>query len=196
MNIIKENATEKIKGVVNIYEDNKLIMQKHNLIVADGRKFIKDIFESLAFAKLSENTESSIITAIGDSENTYKNYKFYKICFGETGKNIIATTPELKLEDLVRDDNVEFRYLYNSGDTSKTASVWSHMTDRYFKIALEFSGTIISQKSISEIYITIAEYEDGFDENKLNEKLFSRVVFDPRVVSAGSSYKIEYYIYF
>ena len=112
MNIIKENATEKIKGVVNIYEDNKLIMQKHNLIVADGRKFIKDIFESLAFVKLSDGTDSSIITTIGESENTYKDYKFYKICFGETGKNIIATTPELKLEDLVRDDSIEYRYLY------------------------------------------------------------------------------------
>jgi len=184
---------DSLKGYVYIYQDGKLVVEGHNLIVNTGRQFVKDLFMDQAFASITINED--------DSGTKYNDYKFYKAYFGKTGINTFVTQENTTFES-VKTSAIS-SLTKNLGiigtSTENTAVIYSDFATRKFRFEMEINGTTDNVVSISEIYLTIKQYnkaENAFAEGNENEVLFSRFVFDPIFIGTNSNCKIIYYIAF
>ncbi len=184
------SLNDSLKGYVYIYQDGKLVVEGHNLIVNSGRQFVKDVFMDSAFA-ISVEEEDGV---------KYNDYKFYKAYFGKTGVNNFVTQNTTTFENIKNSAVPQLtKYLAIIGNnTENTAVITSDLKNRKFKIEMELRGTSDSTTSISEIYLTFKKYdkENNIFAESGSEVLFSRFVFDPIFIGTNINSKIVYYISF
>jgi len=162
---IEVNDSGNIQGFIIFKKDNIVIFEKKNMITAEGREYIREIFIKNALIS------SFIYTP------DYAGYQLTKIGFGSSGTANNLTTSQLSgslgifmtLTPTTLDAE-------NGGNSIKFKGTLNN-TDELNGVVLREIGLFLTKTDNSDI-------------------LFSRVVFDPVFVEAGSSYDIEYYLYF
>jgi len=165
-------------------EDGTIIFKKDNMIVENGRKFIKELFiKSLDL--LIQGTDT-VVAGENSYTKMFNNFSIRHVVFGNNGSastfnmNKVVGTPLF-----VPLTGASFSF----GETG---------TEMYVVIKATIDNTDAQQGFLAEELGLLLTKEDtiptGNDE--LNEKLFSRVTFDPVPVASGDKYEVEYYIYF
>jgi hypothetical protein len=141
--------------------DGTVLFEKFNLIVEEGRKYLRELFIVNAFpSDFSYNRE-------------YEGYSLKSFGFGSSG---VAT--ELDTDNLAS-------LIDNKIDITKEIL---EASNGQMYIVLKGTLTPESGRVIRELGLFLSDDS--------NDKLFSRVVFDPIPVEAGETYDIDYYIYF
>jgi len=161
----------KIKGIVVIKDNNgKIIIKKENMIVKNGREFIRDKFAlNAGIGNFSTNYTG-----------TYTSYSLSHIAFGASDVITQYTMTSLISES--------FRTVLSSANVAKGT------TEPYLKFTASLDRTNQSTGyTLREIGLIIKTDPSNNNETGL---LFYRVVFDPIPIAAGEKYEVEYYIYF
>lgn len=151
--------------------DGTVLFEKENMIVTEGRKYLRELFILNAFpSDFSYSNEY-----ITESDST--SYKLRRFGFGSSG---IAT--QLGSTDLGTLIGTKI---------AVTKEILEASNGQMYTI-LKGSLTPSSGSVIRELGLFLGN--DAASDT--NDKLFSRVVFDPIPVEEGETYDIDYYIYF
>jgi len=142
--------------------DGTVLFEKFNLIVTEGRKYLRELFIINAFPSDFPYNEE------------YTDYKLKKFGFGSSG---VATQLSDDSLDSIIGDKIEI-----------TKEILDASNGQMY-IILRGSLTPDEGTVIRELGLFLSDTGD-------NNKLFSRVVFDPISIEAGETYDIDYYIYF
>lgn len=147
--------------------DGTVLFAKNNMIVAKGRKYIRELFIRNAF-------KNEVITSYSDE---YAGYKLSLLAFGSNGTATSLSTDGLGSKKTAHDVELTSRLI--------------EIGDRH----IVFKGSIIirvgEEFTLREIGLYLTK--DSEDNNNI---LFSRVVFDPIPLAADDTYSVDYYIYF
>jgi hypothetical protein len=158
----------KITGIVVIKnKDGRIILKKENMIVENGREFIRD-----KFAK-----NAGIGSFSSGYSGTYLDYSLTHIGFGNSD-----VVTQYTMTSLISEEE-DLRTPLSSANVAKGTS------EPYLKFTASVDRTNkATGYTLREIGLFIT-----FEELST---LFSRVVFDPIPIAAGERYEVEYYIYF
>lgn len=169
---VNVHDSERIRGVVVLKRaDGTVVFRRDNMIVQDGRQFIRETFLKNALpASFSDTFVSSL-----------NGYKLSHIAFGRDGS---ATT--FGMTSLVNEKTPT--------STSRTAVSLSTAVAGPGEMFVVFKGTLNNSQQ-SDAY-TAQELGLIMTKTGSPDLLFSRVSFDPIPVSSGETYEVEYYIYF
>jgi hypothetical protein len=163
-------ADSKIGGYIIVKDSSgNIILRKDNMIVENGRKFIRDKFIASAIKISSEYL------------GTYNTYSLTQIAFGSDGTASQKTMTSL-VNELIRTEITQTNL---------------RIVDNSFQIQIKAIVDRVNSAegiNISEIGLVIEELDEGVSTG--TETLFSRVVFDTIPVAAGEIYEVNYYIYF
>jgi hypothetical protein len=142
--------------------DGTVLFEKFNLIVAEGRKYLRELFIVNAFpSDFSYNRQ-------------YEDYSLKSFGFGSSG---VATELDTdNLEPLIDNNKINIK-----------KEILEALNGQMYIV---LKGTLTPESG------TVIRELGLFLSNDSNDKLFSRVVFDPIPVEAGETYDIDYYIYF
>ena len=176
------------KGYVVIKENNEVIIEGFNTIVNTGRSFILSKIANSAFNNPLELPEGET------TELDYSDYKFYKAYLCEN--SIEGSTAPVTTNESKRSDYDEFIKRARESKDSKfalditTNNVTYDIENRDLILKFDISGNYSDDSSrvISSIILTI---------NKgINEVMFSRFTFDPKVITGNALIQINYHIHF
>jgi len=155
-----------VRGFVVLKRGNDVIFAKENMIVSDGRKFIRELF-----------IKNGLSETLSYSEQ-YSEYKLNALAFGSSGLATELSTVSLGSEISGK------RVLLTENVVDLPTGEMYILFKGAINIAEDLDGVIIRELGLYLTHITQAD------------KLFSRIVFDPIPVEPGESYEVEYYIYF
>jgi hypothetical protein len=201
-----------IKGfVVMEREDGTTVFAKPNMIVENGRNYIKELvynqvatttmdtrkFSHISFGSgitptspVTEDLEAPIITISNSIINTTS--KIWSEYLGNdnptpdnTGLNLPTITTEVEGDTFLSTRNNKLYYVAN---TLEKLSINNAIG---LKITIDVTGTTATTESSSELGLFLT---DG--EVSPTYTLFSRVVFDPIPITDTFKYKLTYFIYF
>ena len=165
---ITDNKT--VRGFVIVKKGDTVIFEKENMIVANGRKYIRELF---------------IMNALSSSPGVplpyqvqYSGYSLNRLAFGSSGQ---ASTQET--DGLVSEISGKRIVLNDSVIEAAPEQLFIKFRG-VLNMANEAEGTIVREIGL---FLTKPNSTD---------KLFSRIVFDPIPIEPGESYEVEYYIYF
>jgi hypothetical protein len=163
---INISDSSSVKGyVVMKNSKGETLFKKENMIVQDGRKYIREKF--IINSLLSDNSFSSTYT------QAFQGYKLSKIGYGSSGLATLLTTTALadpRIYSTLEAQNIE------ASGTS---------------LFIIFKASVVLTESF-----TIRELGLFLTKALSEDKLFSRLVFDPISLEAGETYTIDYYLYF
>jgi hypothetical protein len=164
------NITDsKVRGVVVLKrEDGSIVFSKENMIVQNGRKFIRDKFVK------------SAIIPFESFNTTLSSYSLSHIGFGNSD-----VVTEFSMTSLVS-ENLDFRTPVSILNTV----IEENNTFIKFRAGIDRTASDTGY-TLNEIGLIMTS--SGSGEAAL---LFSRVVFDPVTVGSSERYEVEYYIYF
>jgi hypothetical protein len=158
----------KIRGVVILKkEDGTIVFKKENMIVQNGRKFIRDKFASSGIVALAEYTSSLM------------SYNLSYVIFGNS--DVIT---EYTMTQLIS-PNIQTKQDISIG----TVSVEEVNMFIRFRAVLDRANQQTGYTA-KELGFMLKDTSNGED------LLFSRIVFDPITIGASEKYELEYYIYF
>lgn len=164
-------SDSKIGGYIVVTDSSgRVVLRKDNMILENGRKFIRDKFIANG------------IRAMSSYAGTYGAYSMTHIAFGNDASVSIPTMTSL-VSEVTRSEITES--IVRAVDNSLQVQ---------FRAIVDRTESI-DGLNISEIGLVIKELDINGEET-LNETLFSRVVFDTIPVAAGETYEVNYYIYF
>jgi hypothetical protein len=196
-----EKTNSPIKGRVIIRKsDGTIILDKDNMVVEVGRRFLKELFinslvkkESTVYSNegIIEPSTDGSTSLLGGGNSTYTRefdgYFLNYVGFGDSG-----TATEFNATDLYGVNKVYFslkitdtpKIIFPLDSTNLSVSFKAEIdnTRSLTGFLAEELGLFISKKTLP-----------GLVETK---KLFSRIAFDPIPVSSGDRYEIEYFLYF
>jgi hypothetical protein len=174
-----------IKGFVVLKKsDGTVIFKKNNMIVENGRRFLRELFiNSLPITQTSTSA-----TAGGETYTKEFNlFSLKYVGFGNAGtatifsqKLLASTTPVF-----VKLTEADFLFEGDSGDNRIVIKAKLDNTNAPSGFLAEELGLFLTKEEI----VPIAA-------GSVNQALFSRVTFDPIPVASGDTYLLEYYIYF
>ena len=176
------------KGYVVIKENDKVIIEGFNTIVNTGRSFI--------LSKIAKSAFTSALTIPGDGKYDYSEYTFYKAYLCENVVNTTtapATTNESSFDDydafIKRTKDTRFQQPITVNNTTYG------MENRDLILTFDISGNYsdIDSRVISSIILTIGKMNEN---GKMNEVMFSRFTFDPKVITGNALIQINYHIHF
>jgi hypothetical protein len=167
------NITDsKIRGVVILKkEDGTVVFKKENMIVQNGRKFIRDKFAAAGISALSEYS-SSLLS--------------YNLSYIQFGNSDVIT--EYTMTSLVS-PNISLVPNVNISNTNASVEETS--------MFIKFNAVL--DRAIDAASYTASELGLVLKDTAASpgpDLLFSRIVFDPITIGAGERYELEYYIYF
>jgi hypothetical protein len=152
--------------------DGTILFEKDNMILTEGRKYLRELFIVNALPSDFNYT----IQYLGIESQ----YSLRSIAFGSSG---IAS--QLNMTTLQNP-------IYINGDTFKIP-IQKEMVEAsngQMFIVIKGSLTPNAGRIIKELGLFLG------NGTLVEDKLFSRVVFDPIPVEEGETYDIDYYIYF
>jgi len=147
--------------------DGTVIFEKENLIVNEGRKYVRELFIKNAF------TTSKFVY-----NNQYDDYELTKIAFGSAGSATSLDTDALG--DII-DTTIDL-----------TKELIEASTGQMY-IVFKGSMTPDSGQVVRELGLYLTDASEGGVKSDI---LFSRVVFDAAPVEADETYNLDYYLYF
>lgn len=158
----------------------EILVKKHNMIVKNGRKYLFDIFMDK-----QSTSNDGINYEIATGDGNLKNYKLNKLQFGHgINETIYESTG---LENPLKSES---EGIIVSGQTGKPVSESSYFKIEYtFKF--EFNSSEAAATTISELGLFLTS-----DETTAEDKMFSRVTFDPVPINANTEFELKYYVYF
>ena len=178
-----------IRGFVSIFDNLKkefIFKDKENLVMKSGREFVKQLF-TVNSGILGKNIEAKFPT-------NYVPYFNLSACVFGTNSNVSQYDMSYVPGDYVLD----YTILTNSPEFSI-----NYTDDMVLQITMNLNGLSTKQTMISSIALVLTTGEDTSTIKNLldsgdtsNTALFSRLVFDPIPVGAGTSQTITYCIYF
>ena len=178
-----------LRGIVSIFDNIKkefIIKNKENLIMNTGREFVKQLF-ILNSGILGSTTDVKFPTQLADT---------FHLSACVFGTNSDISKPDMMYipENYIQD----YTILTSSPEFSLTFS-----DEMVLQITIALNGLSTNQTMISDIALVLTTGEDDNSVAALlasgdttNTALFSRLVFDPMPVGAGTSQTITYCIYF
>ena len=183
------DSKKTIRGFVSMFDNikNRFIFQnKENLVMNSGREFVKQLFV----------LNSGIIGATNDVKFTTPLVPKFRLSACVFGTDSNASRADMEYVP----DNYALDYTILA--TSPDFSV-SFADDMVLQITISLNGLSTSQTMISNLALVLTTGEEDGDVMNLlrsgdnsNTALFSRLVFDPIPVGAGTNQTITYYIYF
>lgn len=209
-----------LNGLV-ILEDKKsgsVLFKKHNMILKEAKR--------LLFSKLLqfENTSVSEGKIVVNKLNTFlnltstesildtdkrlftdKSLKGIILGYSESDVGYNDTFDKIKSFGKEQNDDEPFRYIYKELNVSNSEVSMSESHPDYFvfKISLDISYTDFNIGTNDEIIINtlgvVCGLTSGTEREEIYptiDKLFSRIVFDPIIITQDSDLKLTYYIYF
>jgi hypothetical protein len=164
------NITDsKVRGVVVVTKkDGTIVLKKENMIVQNGRKFIRDKFAAAGIA--GQSAFSTLLS----------NYSLSHLSFGNSPK---ATEYTMTALDGEIDDTARVPL-----SASNTVIEANSMFIRFRAELSRVDKTTGYAATEVGLFITSTGDTTGL--------LFSRAVFDPITIGPGETYEIDYYIYF
>jgi hypothetical protein len=171
-------SDSKIRGVVILKrEDGTIVFKKENMIVQNGRKFIRDKFAKFGISALSEYTSSLM------------SYNLSYVLFGNS--DVIT---EYTMTQLVSPaPNISGT---PNSETKQDISV-GNVSVEEVNMFVKFRATL--DRTGRQTGYTAKELGFMLKDTSSSpgpDLLFSRIVFDPITIGASEKYELEYYIYF
>jgi hypothetical protein len=165
------NITDsKIRGVVILKkEDGTIVFKKENMIVQNGRKFIRDKFAV------------SGIFALKDYVSNLKDYNLSYIMFGNS--DVIT---EYTMTSLISPNTATKQDILNTNSSIEEVNMFIR-----FRAILDRTGEATGYTA-RELGLMLSKDDGQFGQ----DLLFSRIVFDPITIGASEKYELEYFIYF
>jgi hypothetical protein len=165
-------SDSKIRGVVILKrEDGTIVFKKENMIVQNGRKFIRDKFAKFGISALSEYTSSLM------------SYNLSYVLFGNS--DVIT---EYTMTQLVSPAP--------NNETNQNISI-GNVSVEEVNMFVKFRATL--DRTGKQTGYTAKELGFMLKDTSSSpgpDLLFSRIVFDPITIGASEKYELEYYIYF
>jgi hypothetical protein len=178
-----------IRGHVIIKKkDGTVILDKDNMIVLEGRKYIKELFiKSFSNTILPTNSPSNLEeeTARGEYDLEFKGYSISHMKIGDGGEATLLSSQDLT--------GGTTRFVPITNSSIKFSNVSSDMF-----IIIEAKIDNISQAqpfTVQELGLFLTVNANTEDEEN-DPIMFSRIVFDPIPVASGDEYEVSYYVYF
>lgn len=199
---VSDSPDSKIRGVVSCYLNGQHLFTKENTIVGTGRAYIMESF--LRYFLYGESDALQNVSGFALTTDSDE-YKLYGIYLGEGSQ---STTSSFSSADFQKRPNVryhktdtttvenEFAYFKSVKEILKSADI--NINDKRITFKCNFEGDEDNPATIQELGIFLKNFNkiDGTFKIDGKEVLFSRLVFDPVIVGAGSSFDLEYSIYF
>lgn len=173
-----------IRGEVKITDlnKNKIVFQKHNMIVQNGRDYVRNLF-----LKQSPN-----LFAVTETLPTLEKVKFGGYSRNSASDENITTTQQTSVDDIsLAHPLANYTYMLKgkaseASEKKNTADVSFDESGNRIKISIKQTGAIGNEAVlINELGIFLS-----------NNKMFSRISFDGVYLDSTSSFQIDYYIYF
>lgn len=163
-----------IRGIVTLKKDGKTIFTKENTIVGDGRRYIQDRF----LKGFLPDEKGNKLTGKTLELSEYSMKGIY------LGTGIEMSSEKFSLSDFKKVGDVSY--------FKKIEDITVLFVDNERKITFvcSFEGDETKPATATELAIFLENQE------KTDEKIFSRIGFDPVPVGAESSFELEYSIYF
>ena len=176
-----------LRGEVSFYKNGEFLFKKTNMIVENGRKYLKEIF----LEKAGLSGEGKLLSATEDTIH-WSNLIFDKIILG-TGAN--ATTKDMVYNNikgtLIPAYSVSLNNFNNTAGSSNT--IERNLGENSIIFKINILGN--SEYPILAKELVILLQEEG-STNENTQILFSRLSFDGVPLGAGSDLELEYHIYF
>ncbi len=176
---------ENIRGHVVIKKNGNIIVDKDNMIVLDGRKYLRELFvNSFSNAVLPSNVEE---TSKGEYDLLYKNYSVSHVAIGDGSNATILNSVAMS------GGNIRYIPLNTGSITFGTSG------DMFMIIQTTIDNINLTDSfTVQELGLFLTNNGLDITAPSLDspKKLFSRIVFDPIPVSSGDKYEVIYYIYF
>lgn len=178
-----------LRGFVSLFDNVKqqyLFKNKENMIMSSGREYVKQLFVTHS-GILSSNSEPKFPRQLGSE------FKLSACVFG-TDSNVsqydMTYVPSnYVLDYTIFNDSPEFSVTFTE--------------DLVLELTINLNGSSTNQTMISNIALVLTTADNSGDAKTLltsgdesKTALFSRLVFDPIPVGAGTSQTITYCIYF
>jgi hypothetical protein len=195
-----KNHNSPIRGRVIIRKtDGTIILDKDNMVVQTGRKFLRELFINSLVEKSSVlYSDGGIIeepvdalTLTGGSGTVYtrqfNGYFVNQIGFGDSG-----TATEFTRTDLYGTNKLYFNL------SNEKIIFPPESTELFLVFTAEINNTSALTGFLVEelgLFITKTTLVPGGD-NIFTRTMFSRIPFDPIPISSGDRYELEYYLYF
>ena len=176
--------------VITDLKTGKVIVKKHNMITAWGKRiiyfnFIKNILKE---DYIKEYQNSGYYTHSKDLSK-------YKLCKLALGRSEAET--QYDMDDLR--DKIDTSVAVFNNDMI-TITGYDSNSAPYIMLTCDFSNTGINDgaaEAVSELGLFLSQNENpGISTGDNGDKLFSRITFDPIPYLEDTSFKLEYYIYF
>jgi hypothetical protein len=203
-----KNHNSPIRGRVIIRKtDGTIILDKDNMVVQTGRKFLRELFINSLVEKSSVlYSDGGIIeepvdalTLTGGSGTVYtrqfNGYFVNQIGFGDSG-----TATEFTRTDLYGTNKLYFNL------SNEKIIFPPESTELFLVFTAEINNTsALTGFLVEELGLFITRTEkvpDGpnpvvpGENNIFTRTMFSRIPFDPIPISSGDRYELEYYLYF
>jgi hypothetical protein len=160
-----------VRGFVVFKKGDVIIFEKENMIVSEGRRFIRELFINHGIG-------------ITDYSSEFTGYQLKSLAFGSSGQANTQSTDSLRSE-------IPNRRIAMSSTVYEASPGQTFIKFRgVLNLASAGEGVIIRELGLF-LTATATPLIPS-----VTDKLFSRVVFDPIPVEPGESYEVEYYIYF
>ena len=184
-----------IRGVVSCFLNGKHLFTKHNTIVNFGRQFIE-----ASFLKHFITGSTTLFEFEDGDGKSLENYKLYRVYLGTGSQGTISTFSKESFQKIKDAEGNDVKNYYQSFE-SIAENMEIKLSNKSIQFKCHFDGDENNPATIQELAIFIAPYEfnentEELEFNDGNSEIFSRLVFDPITVGAGSSFDLEYYIYF
>lgn len=171
--------------VITDLHTNKVLFKGHNMIVQDGRNFVRDLFLSRneGYIDVSQSTSLSEIPSI-------ESVKMGGVLADSSAASMVAPNQTL-LEDTGLTNPLE-KYFYEI-KKSESTSEKSYASAKYEgKFSNRIKITIKQNGAKDSIPVLINELGIFLSDGKM----FSRITFDGIYLGSGEELSIDYYIYF
>ena len=180
-NISDKKNSSPVKGVVVMRdEEGHIIFKKNNLVVYSGRKLIGFLFARM----------------IGANENQFSNMPTYDNPYNV--KLLLGTNTSATLDS----NNLNtFTDVHEMTIDPSQYNLTATEDDIYVKFTFSIAGSGLNAINMSELGLKLV-LPTAIQSNTTNqldlekEFLFSRIVFDPMPFTSGTTYTLEYYLYF
>lgn len=161
-----------VKGVVVLRDESgKIIFKKNNMIVKDGRKFLQELFYQAIRNQTAPTLYASKVSIIVGTGTGVTTASMTKDAFDNA---VTLVTSDINNTFITKSNDGEEPFLV-------------------FKLKVRGEGT--TAFNMSELGILL-RYKLNGDDAESEDKLFSRIVFDPLPFTSSNSYDLDYYMYF
>lgn len=172
-----------IIGDVEIVDNhtNKVLVHKHNMVVNTGRKYIMDIFL---------NSNKNNLSAISSGSHGLEGYALSFIEFGGyLAENEGGVTPSVAISDSGL-NNALSDYKFIIGKDGESGCSVSLNGSKGITFTITKSGAVKSKP------VLLTELGIFLQKDNADDKLFSRITFDPIYFDSDSAITLNYTIYF